>query len=121
MRPRSLRLRLDHILKGIARIEHLTAGKAAEDYLADEGLREMIERNVARISEAAHFVQNHVRARYPAIPRRRIVGIGNVIRHDYDEIDDRVIWDTATEKLLPLKEVVESLLREVEATESEDS
>lgn len=116
---RSLRLRLEHILKGIARIEHLTLGKTAEDYLADEGLREMIERNVARISEAARFVPNDVRARFPAVPWRRIVGIGNVIRHDYDEIDDRVMWDTATENLLPLKEAVERMLREVEGTETE--
>jgi uncharacterized protein with HEPN domain len=114
---RSLRLRLEHILKGIARIESLTAGKTAQDYLADEGLREMIERNIARISEAARFVPNDVRARYPAVPWRRIVGIGNVIRHDYDEIDDRVMWDTATDKLLPLKEAVASMLREVEAAE----
>ncbi|MGH6885518.1 MAG: HepT-like ribonuclease domain-containing protein [Geminicoccales bacterium] len=74
----------------------------------------MIERNIARISEAARFVPNDVRAKYPAIPWRRIVGIGNVIRHDYDDIDDRVMWDTATGKLLPLKEAVESVLREVE-------
>lgn len=92
----------------------MTAGKTAEDYLADEGLREMVERNVARIAEAARFVPGDVRARYPALPWRRIVGIGNVIRHDYDEIDDRVMWDTATEKLLPLKEAVESMLREIE-------
>ncbi|MGH6885519.1 MAG: hypothetical protein ACREGK_05545 [Geminicoccales bacterium] len=35
-RRRGLRLRLEHILNGIARIGHLTAGKTAEDYLADE-------------------------------------------------------------------------------------
>jgi uncharacterized protein with HEPN domain len=46
----------------------LTAGKTAEDYLADEGLREMVERNVARIAEAARFVPGDVRARYPALP-----------------------------------------------------
>jgi uncharacterized protein with HEPN domain len=117
MRRRSLRLRLEHILKGIARIEHLTAGKTTEDYLANEGLREMIERNIARISEAARFIPDDVRATYPAIPWRRIVGVGNVIRHDYDEIDDRVMWDTATEKLLPLKQAVETMLREIEASE----
>jgi uncharacterized protein with HEPN domain len=111
---RGLRLRLEHILKGIDRIEHLTAGKTVEDYLVDEGLREMIERNVARISEAARFVPDDVRARYSDLPWRRIVGIGNVIRHDYDEIDDRVMWDTATEKLLPLKEGVARMLREIE-------
>jgi uncharacterized protein with HEPN domain len=41
----------------------------------------------------------------------------HVIRHDYDEIDDRVMWDTATEKLLPLKETVERISHELEATE----
>ena len=75
----------------------------------------MVERKIARISAAARFVPNDGRAKYPAVPWRRIVGIGNVIRHDYDEIDDRVMWDTATERLLPLKEAVESMLREVEA------
>ena len=51
------------------------------------------------------------------MPWRRIVGIGNVIRHDYDEIDDRVMWETATAKVLPLKEAVERILRDLEATE----
>ncbi|HSA79892.1 MAG TPA: HepT-like ribonuclease domain-containing protein [Geminicoccaceae bacterium] len=60
--PRHRSLRLEHILKGIARIEQLTAGKTVEDYLADEGLREMIERNIARISEAARHVPAGVRA-----------------------------------------------------------
>jgi uncharacterized protein with HEPN domain len=106
------------MLQGIARIEYLTAGKTAEDYLADQGLPEMIERNIARISEAARFIPNDVRTKYPDVPWRRIVGIGNVIRHDYDEIDDRVIWDTAIAKLLPLKEVVERVLRDVEAIEA---
>jgi uncharacterized protein with HEPN domain len=77
----------------------------------------MIERNIGRISEAARFGPNAVRTRYPAVPWRRIVGIGNVIRHDYDEIDDRVMWETATDKLVPLKEAVERILREIEVTE----
>jgi uncharacterized protein with HEPN domain len=77
----------------------------------------MIERNIARISEVARFVPNAVRTRYPAVPWRRIVGIGNVIRHDYGEIDDRVMWETATEKVLPRKEAVERILRDLEAAE----
>ena len=90
-RQRSVRLRLEHILKGVARIEQLTDGKTFEDYLADEGLREMIERNIARISEAARHVPAEVRAQYASIPWRQIIGIGNVVRHDYDQIDDLVM------------------------------
>ena len=110
-RPRSLRLRLEHVLKGIARIERATAGRTADDYLADEDLRDIVERNVARIAEAARFIPAEVRAGHPAIPWRLVVGIGNVIRHDYDEIDDRVMWDTATTKLVPLRAAVEAMLR----------
>jgi uncharacterized protein with HEPN domain len=112
-RHRSLRLRLEHILKGIARIEQLTAGKTVEDYLAEEGLREMIERNIARISEAARHIPAGVRLKHARIPWRQVVGIGNVVRHNYDEIDDRIMWTTATEKLLPLKAAVEVMLRDL--------
>ena len=112
-RHRSLRLRLEHILKGIARIEQLTAGKTVEDYLADEGLREMIERNIARISEAARHIPAGIRAKHASIPWRQVVGIGNVVRHDYDEIDDLVMWTTATERLVPLKGAVEVMLRDL--------
>jgi uncharacterized protein with HEPN domain len=111
-RHRSLRLRLEHILKGIARIEQLTAGKTVEDYLADEGLREMIERNIARISEAARHIPAGARAKHATIPWRQVVGIGNVVRHDYDEIDDLVMWTTETERLVPLKAAVEVMLRD---------
>ena len=114
-RQRNLRLRLEHILKGIARIEQLTAGRNVQDYLADEGLREMVERNIARISEAARHVPVGVRAAHPTIPWRQIVGVGSVIRHDYDQIDDLVMWTTATEKLVPLKAAVEAMLSNLDA------
>jgi uncharacterized protein with HEPN domain len=114
-RRRGLRLRLEHILKGIDRLERKTAGKTVEDYLQDEDLRDIVERNVARIAEAARHVPADARAEHPAVPWRLVVGIGNVIRHDYDEIDDLVMWETATQKLPPLKAAVENMLRAIQA------
>ncbi len=115
MRPRrDLRLHLEHILRGIVRIEQLTAGKTVEDYLADEGLREMIERNIARISEAARHIPAGVKAQYPAIPWRQVVGVGKVIRHDSDEIDDLVMWSTAAGELLPLNQAAKTMLGDLE-------
>ena len=67
-RARSLRLRLEHILKGNAQIEDVTVGKTVEDYLADEDLRDIVERNVARIAEVARFISNAVKAQHPAVP-----------------------------------------------------
>jgi uncharacterized protein with HEPN domain len=34
-------------------------------------------------------------ARYPDIPRRQIAGIGNVLRHDCDLVDQRITWEVA--------------------------
>jgi uncharacterized protein with HEPN domain len=92
-RRRGLRLRLEHILHGIARIAQLTAGKTIEDYLADECLREMIERNIARISEAARHIPEDRKAGHPQITWRNVADIGNVLRHGYRIVDQRIIWD----------------------------
>jgi uncharacterized protein with HEPN domain len=111
---RGLRLRLEHILQGIARLERKTAGRTAEDYLGDEDLRDIVERNVARIAEAARHIPPDARTDHPEVPWRLVIGIGNVIRHDYDEIDDLVMWETATQKLAPLRAAIEAMLRELE-------
>lgn len=71
----SLRLRLEHIRHGTARIAQVTAGKTIYDYLADEGLREMVERNMARISEAARHIPHDVQTKHANIPWRRVIGI----------------------------------------------
>ena len=58
----------------------------------------------------------NVKDRYPAIPWQKIASIGNVLRHDYDVVNNATLWHAATVDLLPLKAAVEALLREIEAT-----
>jgi uncharacterized protein with HEPN domain len=74
----------------------------------------MIERSIARISEAALQVPADARAAHPTIPWRQVVGVGNVIRHDYEQIDDLVMWKTATERMLLSKTAVEAMVREID-------
>jgi uncharacterized protein with HEPN domain len=49
---------------------------------------------------------------HPAIPWQKIAGIGNVLRHDYDVVNDATIWHAATVDLLPLRAAVADRLRE---------
>jgi uncharacterized protein with HEPN domain len=48
--------RLRHILDAISRIETLTAGRAFEDYSADWVMRDAVERNLERVSEASRHI-----------------------------------------------------------------
>ena len=60
------------------------------------------------ISEASRRLSPAFRDRHPALPWRAIMGIGNVYRHDYDNVSEEFVWRTVRHSLTPLLEVVEA-------------
>jgi hypothetical protein len=45
---------------------------------------------------------------HPQLPWRAIMGVGNVYRHDYDNVAEEFVWRTVNQSLGPLLAVVES-------------
>jgi uncharacterized protein with HEPN domain len=76
-----------------------------------------VERCIEIVSEASRRVPVELKESHPAIPWPKIAGIGNVLRHDYDVVNNATIWHAATVDLLPLKGAVQRLLREFETDE----
>lgn len=97
---RRLRHRLQHILDAIEAIEHDTTGKTLDDCLADRMLRDAVERSFERVSEASRHIPSSFEALHPDVPWRQIAALGNVLRHEYDAIEDQVIL-RAIEAALP--------------------
>ncbi len=85
--------RLDDILRSIAWIEQDTKGLTRSAFVADRRVRQLVERNIEIISEATRHLPDSAKAKYPEIPWRENAGIGNVMRHDYDEIAPNIVWD----------------------------
>lgn len=46
------------------------------------------------ISEASRRLPDAVKARHPDIPWKEMAGAGNVYRHDYEDVQERLIWGT---------------------------
>ena len=65
-----------------------------------------VERCIEIVSEATRHIPDEIKGRYPHIPWPQIAGIGNVLRHDYDIVDDRIIWEVATLHFAVLRTVV---------------
>jgi uncharacterized protein with HEPN domain len=63
------------------------------------------------ISEASRRLPAEFKDRYAWIPWSRIAAAGNVYRHDYDEVETRIVWDTVKGALPELRAVVESELK----------
>jgi uncharacterized protein with HEPN domain len=59
------------------------------------------------VSEATRKLPQDLRDRHPDLPWRAIAGIGNVYRHEYDNVAEEIVWRTVQHSLAPLLEVIE--------------
>lgn len=102
--------RLRHILEAIDIIESIAANRTFAEYEANAEFKGAVERYVLLIAEACRHLPSEPTDLHPTLPWRRIADLGNVIRHAYDQIDDRIIWDIVRRRLKPLREAVSQLL-----------
>ena len=111
---RSIRLRLNDIIRAIDGAEETIAGIRFETFQEVYHMSRTVERCIEIVSEATRHIPDNLKSRYPEIPWHQIAGIGNVLRHDYDLVDDRIIWEVATVYFPRLRAVVIELRSLVE-------
>ena len=91
--PSSKRIdRLCDILANCERIARHVAGLSRDAFLADEKTIDAVERCLQRISEAAYKIGSYLDDIYPEAPWQDARGIGNILRHKYDQVTDDLIW-----------------------------
>jgi uncharacterized protein with HEPN domain len=113
-------LRLSDIVEAIEHVQSATGGIAFEAFAGDWQKRWLVERGIEIISEASRHLPDELKARHPRIPWRRVAGIGNVLRHDYERIESAILWKLADEELEPLKEVCQQELASALAKERDE-
>ena len=74
-------------------------GKTLDDFLSDRMLRAAVERNLEIVGEAARHVSEAERAAHPDIPWGAIIGMRNIIAHEYGEILHEKVWLVCTDRL----------------------
>ena len=79
-----------------------TAGMRFEDFLKDRKTRNALERNLEIIGEAARNVSLETRVGLPDIPWRSLIGLRNVLTHEYGKIRYEILWTIIGDKLAPL-------------------
>ena len=107
--PDRTRLVLDHIEQALDDIATLVLGLDEAGFRADRHRRLAVERCVEIISEASRRLPDDLKAEHSDIPWRAIAGIGNVLRHDYDDIIPNVIWQAATREVVPLRAAITAI------------
>ena len=81
--------RLLDMLQAAEDVVRFAAGLSLDGFLAED--REMarlaVERKLEVLGEAARGVSDEFRQRHPQVPWRDIIGLRNVISHQYDKVD----------------------------------
>ncbi len=105
--------RLGDVLRAIGLIEGFVAGMDFDAYRNDEKTKSAVERQLLTLSEAAKALGERAEALCPGHDWKGFRGMGDLLRHAYHRIDDRLVWDSLTQDLPPLKTSVKNALAEV--------
>jgi uncharacterized protein with HEPN domain len=107
--PGLVRPALRGILDAIDGIAIAVHGKSFDDFTADWLLRHGVQRGIEIISEAVRRIPPELLTSQPHIPWAQIIGIGNVLRHEYHRVSDIVVWNVVQDRLQPLKAATEAI------------
>lgn len=77
---------------------------------ADRRRQWTVERGIEIISEASRRLPDELKSRHPEIPWPKVAGIGNVLRHNYEDVAAEVIWKLVQDDLPTLEAVIRTEL-----------
>ena len=98
------------MVTSIGRIERFLAGKDFDDFKSDALVHDAVVRNLEIISEASRYITDELKSQTPEIPWRKVADIGNWLRHAYEGVSDRILWDSIQDDLPKLLKTIQGLL-----------
>jgi uncharacterized protein with HEPN domain len=96
---RKFSLYLDDILTSMLRITEYIEGKDYKAFKQSYMVVDAVVRNFEIIGEATKNIPEEVQLKYPEIPWRKMIGLRNLISHEYFGIDYDLLWEIATVSL----------------------
>ena len=111
-RPRNWKIRIQDILKCIARIQEYTSGLSLDDFQKDTLTIDAVIRNLEIIGEAASHIPIEIQQKYPDLAWFEMRGMRNIMAHEYFGVSISIIWQTIKRDLAPLAEGMNEILRQ---------
>jgi uncharacterized protein with HEPN domain len=104
------REKLRDILEAIERINRY-AVQGRQNFEENELIQVWMIQHLQIIGEACRSLSSDTRNRNSELPWSRIIGMRNILTHNYFEIDLDVVWSTVDNDLPDLKRKVEAILQ----------
>jgi Uncharacterized conserved protein len=107
--------RLSDILDNVDAIHDFTSQLDFQAFRADRKTVYAVVRALEIISEASRRLPQELLLRHPEIDWAAIAAAGNVYRHEYEAVDEALIWHTIQHGLASLRAVSEGEFRRLQS------
>ena len=107
------RARIEHMLQGVERIKDAMKDVSEEQFYQSRILLDAMSFNFAILGEAANKVSDELQAKHPEIPWGDIIGMRNVLIHDYVKPQPKYMWDAYRNDLDSLKKHLQKILKDL--------
>jgi uncharacterized protein with HEPN domain len=104
------KVRLQHIVEAINEIDAYIQDTSQEDFVKNSMMFNATLRQLEIIGEASNRLSNDVVNKTPDIPWARIIGLRNLVIHEYFGVDDFTIWNVIKINLPDLKRKILAFL-----------
>lgn len=98
--------RLREIVENIDVVQAFTVGMDFAGFAADRRTVYAVTRALEIISEASRRLPQELKDRHPQIDWVAVAAAGNVYRHQYEAVDEALLWHTLQHSLGPMREAV---------------
>jgi len=112
MRQRSYEDFLQDILTAATHAIEFTESLKLSDFQRDVEKQYAVTRALEIIGEAARNVPDDAKALYSELPWKEMIGMRNIVIHEYFGVDEVVIWQTVQDDLPPLCAAISRILEQ---------
>jgi uncharacterized protein with HEPN domain len=108
--PEADRAFLWDMLQAARLIQRSLRRVSREQFLNDYRPQSIVERQFEILGEAARGVSSATTELHPEIPWRQIIGLRNIISHQYRRVDYAILWNITQSDLPGLVPLLEALV-----------
>lgn len=108
------KMRLEHMLQAIDRIQ-THAGSLTREEIESDVLRYYgIVKNIEIIGEAARMLTEDFKSAHPVVPWYSIANMRNFLVHEYFQVDNDTVWSVIHGDIVELREQIVRYLSETD-------
>ncbi len=102
---------LHQILDCINLVQKNLKDVSERKFYRSDVLKGFAERELEIIGEASTRIPKEFKAKYSQVPWHEIVATRNFLIHEYEDVEDPIVWDTISNGFPTFKKQIEEILK----------